>query len=88
MPKRSKVIQVPLNEDLLKRLDDASREREVSRSALIREACVRYIADIEEAKLVREYEQGYERMPEGEEEAAWAKMGEERLAELLAEDSW
>jgi len=88
MAKSSKIIQVPMSEQLLYRIDEASKRREQSRSAFIREACVNYIADIKEAKLIQQYERGYERVPEGEEDEAWAKMGEERLAELLAEDSW
>jgi metal-responsive CopG/Arc/MetJ family transcriptional regulator len=86
--KRYKVVQIPVSEDLLERLDAASKQRDQSRSAFIREACTKYLAEIREAKLVEQYERGYERMPEGEEEDSWAKMGEERLAELLAEDSW
>jgi metal-responsive CopG/Arc/MetJ family transcriptional regulator len=88
MTKRNKVIQIPVSEDLLRHLDETSRSREQSRSAFIREACASYIADIQKAKLIEQYVRGYELMPEDEEEEAWAKMGEERLAEVLAEDSW
>jgi metal-responsive CopG/Arc/MetJ family transcriptional regulator len=88
MPKRYKVIQIPVSEKLLESLDEASKRREQSRSAFIREACARYLAEIEEEKLVQQYERGYERLPEEAEEEGWSEMGEERLAELLAEDSW
>lgn len=88
MAKHYKVIQLPVNNDLLQRLDDESKRREQSRSAFIREACVKYLATVEKDKMIEEYIRGYERFPEDEKEEAWAKMGEERLAEVLAEDSW
>ena len=79
---------MPVSEKLLESLDEASKRREQSRSAFIREACVKHLADVQKEKLVEQYERGYERMPEGKEDEAWAKVGEERLADLLAEDSW
>jgi metal-responsive CopG/Arc/MetJ family transcriptional regulator len=88
MAKRYKIVQIPVSEKLLESLDEASKRREQSRSAFIREACARYLAEIEEEKLVQQYERGYERLPEDAEEEAWAKMGAEFLAERLAEDSW
>ena len=88
MATKNKVIQIPIGEGLLDSLDETSRERGQSRSALIREACERFLKELEEERLDREYEEGYRRMPEGEEEEAWADMGEKRLAKLLAEDSW
>ena len=88
MATKSRIIQVPVSEKLLESLDEASKRREQSRSAFIREACVKYLADVQKEKLIKQYERGYERLPEGEEDEAWAKVGEERLADLLAEDSW
>lgn len=88
MPKRSKIIQVPLSEELLRRLDDASKRREQSRSAFIREASERLLKQLEDERLDREYAEGYRKFPETEEEIAWAKMGAELLAERLAEDTW
>ncbi len=88
MRKKPKIIQVPMNEDLLERLNTYSSERGQSRSAFIREACTEYVAKLTEDELVRQYEEGYRRFPEGEEEEAWAKMGEQELAKQLAEDEW
>jgi len=88
MATRTKIIQVPVGEELLGSLDELARERGQSRAALIREACERLLKQLEDERLDREYEEGYRKFPEGEEEEAWAKIGEERLADLLAEDSW
>lgn len=88
MRKKPKVIQVPMNEDLLERLDAYSSERGQSRSAFIREACSEYVAKLTEEELDRQYAEGYRKFPEGEEEEAWAKMGEHELAKRLGEDEW
>ena len=90
MPQKHKVkvIQVPVGERLLERLDVASKTREESRSAFIREACEQLLKRLDDERLDREYEEGYRKFPETEEEKAWAEMGAELLAEKLAEDSW
>lgn len=77
-----------MNEELLERLDAYSAERGQSRSAFIREACAEYVAKLTEEELDREYVEGYRKFPEGEEEEAWARIGEQELAKLLAEDEW
>ncbi len=88
MRKKPKIIQVPMNEDLLERLDAYSSERGQSRSAFIREACAEYVAKLTEEELDRQYAEAYRKFPEGEEEAVWARMGEQELAKRLAEDEW
>ncbi|MDO8614193.1 MAG: ribbon-helix-helix protein, CopG family [Dehalococcoidia bacterium] len=86
--KKNRIIQVPVPEDLLRELDELSGKRDQSRSALIREACAEYIANLAEAEAVRRYIQSYDEMPETEEEREWAEMGERELARRLAEDEW
>ena len=86
--KKNKIIQVPMPEDLLGELDTLSQQQDRSRAALIREACAEYLASAEEAKKTRQYVAGYEKFPEDEGDAAWAKMGEQELARRLAEDEW
>ena len=88
MATKARIIQVPIGEELLSKLDEVSRDRGQSRSALIREACAKYIATAEKEELVRRYIEGYEKFPETEEEDAWARLGEEELARRLAEDEW
>jgi metal-responsive CopG/Arc/MetJ family transcriptional regulator len=81
----NKIIQVPLDEQLLAELDRASREGKRSRAALIREACQRYLRQLREAAQDDAYEQGYRRHPEspviGEAQAAIT-------AEVLPEEAW
>ncbi|OGO36697.1 MAG: hypothetical protein A2147_03440 [Chloroflexi bacterium RBG_16_57_8] len=82
---RKKIIQVPVDEALLYDLDALSRKQSRSRSELIREACARYVAEIEEAELDKAYVEAYKRIPDdptlGE---AWDKLA----AEVLAEEQW
>ncbi len=83
---RSKIIQVPLDEELLDGLDDLSRRRRQSRSALIREACRRYMRVIEEQELDRVYEEGYRRFPESAaENGAYLKLASEAFD---PEETW
>ncbi len=86
--KKNKIIQVPMSEDLLGELDALSQQQDRSRASLIRQACAEYLASAEEAEKTSRYIEGYEKFPEDEEDAAWAKMGEQELAKRLAEDEW
>ena len=85
---RYKIIQVPVDRDLLEALNKVSREQAKSRSALIREACAKYIATAEKEELVRQYIEGYRRMPETQDELDFAESSAKALAELLADDAW
>lgn len=85
MPAKKAVIQVPLNKELLETLNALSRKRGQTRSALIREACERYIRDLEEERLDRIYEEGYRRFPEG------SDLGEAQkalLSDVWEEEDW
>ena len=85
MSKRNKIIQVPIQEDLLGILDAVSRERGQSRAAFIREACAQYVASLREAELDRQYVEGYLKFPEDPAEGeAWIK----NAAEVWGEESW
>jgi|GEM_PF-781980 len=86
MPK--KIIQVPVDRDLLEALNEVSREQAKSRSAVIREACAEYIAGLAEAEADRRYIRSYTEMPETEEEKEWAELGAEMLARFTADDEW
>ena len=80
-----KVIQVPVDEQLLIALDQTSRKQKKARAELIREACQCYLEQVESEELDRLYQQGYERLPEelGEGEAQIGLAGE-----ILPEESW
>ena len=80
-----KVIQVPVDEELLSALDQTSRKQNKARAEVIREACQSYLTQVESEELDRLYQQGYERVPEGPE------LGESQLrqlAEILPEEKW
>jgi len=73
-----KVVQVPVDEELLTALNQLSRKQRKTRSELIRQACQRYLGQAETEELDRLYQQGYERLPEEPElgEAQVAVAGE------------
>jgi len=80
-----KVIQVPVDKELLTALDQTSRKQNRARAELIREACQCYLTQMESEELDRLYQQGYEKMPEGPE------LGEAQTGlagEILSEESW
>lgn len=80
-----KVIQVPVDEELLVELDRTSRKQNRARAELIREACQCYLAQVESEELDRLYQGGYERVPE-EPELGEAQIG--LAGEILPKESW
>jgi metal-responsive CopG/Arc/MetJ family transcriptional regulator len=85
---RRKIIQVPVEAELLAKLDEAARTRGQSRSALIREASAAYLATSQEAEAIRRYVQSYTDMPETEEERAWGELGSKLAAEAWGDEDW
>lgn len=80
-----KVIQVPVDEELLKELNSLSKKQRKTRSELIRQACMRYLRQIEYEELDKLYQQGYMSLPEEPE------VGEVQIAmssETLCKESW
>ena len=80
-----KVIQVPIDEELLNALDRWSQKEGKPRADVIRQACRRYLAQAQSEELDRLYEQGYKRLPEGPE------LGQAQVAlaaEILSEELW
>ena len=83
MPK--KVIQVPVDAELLRELDNLSKKQHKARSELIRQACRRYLREVEDEELDRLYQQGYMKVPEESE------TGETQIAmsgEVMSRESW
>ncbi len=76
---------VQLTQDLLRRLDERAVREGRSRSALIRDAIEAYLYDEEEARIDREIREGYERIPETDEELASA---EREGREAIREEPW
>jgi metal-responsive CopG/Arc/MetJ family transcriptional regulator len=80
-----KVIQVPVDEELLNSLNKLSKKQRKARSEVIRQACLRYLeqADVEEQNKI--YREGYIRIPE---EPNAGKAQAALLAERLREETW
>lgn len=76
---------VQLTQELLRRLDERAAREGRSRSALIRDAIEAYLHDEARARIDREINEGYERIPPTEEEMAWAEAG---LREEIEEEPW
>jgi metal-responsive CopG/Arc/MetJ family transcriptional regulator len=78
------IIQVPIEKELVIRLDELAARRGVSRAAVIRTACARYLSQLENDEREQRYIEGYRRIPDGtteEETFAWLAA-----ADLPAED--
>jgi metal-responsive CopG/Arc/MetJ family transcriptional regulator len=85
MPSFDKIIQIPLDQELLAELDRASRERRSSRAALIREACRDWLRRLRERRLDEIYEEGYRRIPP---DSAASEAQMKMLSEVLPEEDW
>ena len=72
----SRIIQVPMDEELVGKLDALSEKQSQSRATVIREACRKYVTEERRRQMDDEYEAGYRRIPETTE------MGEAQLAML------
>jgi metal-responsive CopG/Arc/MetJ family transcriptional regulator len=80
-----KVIQIPIEEDLLEALDAVSRSEKRSRAELIRLACRDFLRRRRMEYLDRLYQAGYERVPED------SAIGESQVAllgQVLDEETW
>jgi len=80
-----KVIQVPMNEELLSSLDNMARKRGRPRSELIREACQRYLKQVEYEKMDEVYVEGYERIPE---EPAIGEIQAALAGQVVSKETW
>jgi metal-responsive CopG/Arc/MetJ family transcriptional regulator len=80
-----KVIQVPVDEELLVALDQRSRKQNKARAELIREACQAYLEQVESDELDRLYQQGYERVPE---ESKLGNAQANLVVGILPKESW
>jgi metal-responsive CopG/Arc/MetJ family transcriptional regulator len=76
---------VQLSDELLRRLDERAAREGRSRSALIRDAIEAHLADEARDEISRRIVEGYERIPETEEELASA---EREAREAVREEPW
>ena len=80
-----KVIQVPMDERLLRAVNRRAKTCQSSRSAFIRQACQRYLEKLDEEELDRRYVEGYRRHPEG---FSIGKAGEKLAANVWLKENW
>ena len=79
-----KIIQVPMEDDLLKYIAKTAGAVVESRAAFFREACRQRLKSLEARELDRRYVEGYRRKPE---DTAWAETGARLLSCVLQEKS-
>jgi len=78
-----KVIQVPVDEELLKNLNSLSKKQRKTRSEVIREACVIYLARAKKEEMDKASREGYLRIPEDPDAG---ELGALLLAEVLPKE--
>ena len=80
-----KIIQVPIDEELLQALDRVSDKLHKARAAVIRQACKQYLRQMEQEELDKLYQQGYEKAPE---EHEWGVAQINLATQILSKESW
>lgn len=80
-----KIIQVPIEEDLLERIDKTVGAVAESRAAFIRQACRLRLKSLETKELDQRYVEGYRKIPE---DMAWAEAGAKLLSRVLPKEKW
>jgi len=80
-----KVIQVPIEDELLDRIDTTAGIVAESRAAFIREACKQRLKNFETEELDRRYMDGYRKKPEGTD---WAQASARLLSKRLPKEKW
>jgi metal-responsive CopG/Arc/MetJ family transcriptional regulator len=76
---------VQLSEEIVDALDREVARRGISRSALIREAIQAHLHDPIEREIDRRIVEAYERIPQGEDEDAWAQW---QAQQAIREEPW
>jgi len=77
-------VAVSIPKDLYQALERARKKNGKSRSAVVQDALRHWLNQQREAEMVRQYVEGYRRMPETEEETAWVDAVSRRA--LLTEE--
>ncbi|MBI2347616.1 MAG: hypothetical protein HYV05_03065 [Deltaproteobacteria bacterium] len=80
-----KIVQVPIEDELLEQIDTTAGVVAESRAAFIREACKQRLKSLETKELDRRYMEGYRKKPE---ELDWAETSVKLLAKRLAKEKW
>ena len=85
MAKSTKIIQVPMEEKLLKQIDETAGVVAESRSAFIREACQQRLKSLQGEELDRVYIEGHQKHPEN---VDWARSSAKLLSKRLPKEKW
>ena len=83
--KRKKIIQVPIEDDLLKRIDATAGVVAESRAAFIRAACQQRLKSLQAKELDRLYMEGHRSQPE---DLDWAESSVQLLSKRLPKEKW
>ena len=83
--KNNKIIQVPIEEDLLKQIDATAGIVAESRAAFIREACEQRLKSLHAQELDRLYIEGHQNRPEN---LDWAESSAQLLSKRLPKEKW
>lgn len=78
--KAKKIIQIPIEDELLERIDSSAGTAGQSRAAFIRVACKQHLERLAAEKLDRHYMASYQKKSENFE---WAKESSELLSKRL-----
>jgi metal-responsive CopG/Arc/MetJ family transcriptional regulator len=85
MAKTATKVAVSIPDDLYRAVEKVRKKKGRTRSAVMQDALRYWLERQEEAPLVREYEAGYRRRPEGKQEIKAARAAATRL---LATSEW
>lgn len=83
--KSNKIIQVPMEEELLKQIDTTAGVVAESRAAFIREACQQRLRSLHTKELDRLYIEGHQNRPEN---LDWAQSSATLLSKRLPKEKW
>ena len=83
--KRKKIIQVPIEDELLKRIDASAGVVAESRAAFIRTACQQRLKSLQTKELDQLYMEGHRSQPE---DLDWAESSARLLSKRLPKEKW
>ena len=83
--RKTTVVQVPVDEAFLSRIDETAGLVSESRAEFMREACRQRLGRIADEELERRYVEGYRRRPEDD---AWARSSAKLLSTALPDEEW
>lgn len=80
-----KTIQVPIEEELLKTIDEKANAKFKNRSDFIRKACRQFIKNLEEQEKENTYIKGYRKTPE---KLKIAETSAKLASSVLKKEDW